>query len=113
MIRLTLPVPPSANRFYRKYRNRMVISDEGEQYKADVVKLGKGLTPLTGDIAITYRWYRKIKSGDLDNRGKCLLDSLQGVLYLNDKQIVRLVAERYDDKHNPRVEVEVSQWAAA
>jgi crossover junction endodeoxyribonuclease RusA len=112
MIRLTLPVPPSANRFYRKYRNRMVISDEGTQYKHAVAALGAKHTPLAGDVSVTWRWYRAQKSGDLDNRGKCLLDSLQGVLYLNDKQIVRLVAERYDDKHNPRVEVEVTRATA-
>ena len=33
---------------------------------------------------------------------------LIGVAYSDDSQIVRIVAERYDDKRNPRVEIEVT-----
>jgi Holliday junction resolvase RusA-like endonuclease len=45
---------------------------------------------------------------DLDNVAKAVLDALNGVIYLDDKQVVRLVAEkRYS--FDPRVEVYVHE----
>jgi Holliday junction resolvase RusA-like endonuclease len=66
------------------------------------------MEPLVGDVSVTLRVYRQAKRGDLDNSIKVSLDSLIGVAYADDSQIVRIVAERYDDKRNPRVEVEVT-----
>lgn len=45
---------------------------------------------------------------DLDNVAKAVLDALNGVIYLDDKQVVRLMAEkRYS--FDPRVEVYVHE----
>jgi Holliday junction resolvase RusA-like endonuclease len=68
-----------------------------------------GAQLMDGDLSLTMIVYRPAKRGDLDNYTKILADSLQGVLYENDSQIVRILAERHDDKRNPRVEVEISQ----
>lgn len=38
-------------------------------------------------------WMSKMR-GDLDNYSKAIADGLQGVAYLNDKQIVRMTAEK-------------------
>jgi Holliday junction resolvase RusA-like endonuclease len=38
-----------------------------------------------------------------------LEDALNGLAYEDDKQIVELHAYRYDDKKNPRIEIEVEQ----
>ena len=107
---ITLPPPPSANRYWRTFRGRTVVSAEAKAYKEQAKWLARaaGAELLTGDVSLTVRWYRERKSGDLSNRLKILEDSLQGILYENDSQIVRIVAERYDDKHNPRVEVEAA-----
>ena len=108
---ITLPVPPSANVYWRLFRGRNVVSAEARAYKNDAAWLARAAgmaEPLTGDVALTVRWYRERKAGDLSNRLKILEDALQGVAYVNDSQIVRIVAERYDDKRNPRVEVEVT-----
>ena len=110
-VKFTLPMPPSANRYWRKFRNRIVMSDEARAYKQDAAYLVReqGLPEIvTGEIAMTVRVYRERKSGDLTNRLKVLEDALQGVLYLNDSQIVESHSYRYDDKHNPRVEVEIT-----
>jgi Holliday junction resolvase RusA-like endonuclease len=64
---------------------------------------------MTGRIAVTMHVYRPRKSGDLDNRTKAVLDCLQGVVYLDDAQIVELHTYRHDDKLNPRVEVTISE----
>lgn len=66
-----------------------------------------GVRPLTGPVALTLRVYRARKSGDLDNFQKILIDGLAGTFYKNDSQIVEIHAYLHDDKHSPRVEVEV------
>lgn len=111
---LTLPYPPSANRLWRNYGNRTVKTAEARNYRVQVGWLAKaaGLECLGGDVAVTIRVYRPRKSGDLDNRIKAVLDALQGVAYDNDGQIARLFAERHDDKHDPRVEVEIEEICA-
>ena len=105
----TLPEPPSANRWWRRFGTRMVLSDEARFYKKKVAAMLHGKAkPLKGDVSLTMAWYRGRKAGDLDKRQGILLDALQGCLYVNDAQIVALHAYRYDDKANPRVEVSVT-----
>jgi Holliday junction resolvase RusA-like endonuclease len=48
---------------------------------------------------------------DLDNVAKAVLDALNGVIYLDDKQVVRLVAEK-KYSFEPRVEVYVHEVLA-
>ena len=105
---IILPIPISANRYWRNFRGRMVVSAEARAYKEEAAWIAKaaGAQIIAGDVSITLRVYRAAKRGDLDNAIKILLDSMQGVLYTDDSQIVRIVAERFDDKKNPRVEVE-------
>ena len=56
---------------------------------------------------VTLRWHRPAKRGDLDNTTKVTLDALNGIAYSDDSQIVELHAYRFDDKDNPRMEVEI------
>ena len=109
MIELTLPEPPSANRWWRKLRNRMVLSDAARAYKKEVgVRcLLLRIRPMTGPVTIHLDWYRGRKAGDLDKRLGIALDALQGHAYMDDKQIVGLSAGRYEDKINPRIHVRV------
>lgn len=108
---LTLPYPPSANRYWRQWQGRMVVSSEARQYKETVGWLVKADTSdwLTGPVALTIKVYRPQKRGDLDNCLKILLDSLKGVLFADDDQVVEIHAYRGDDKANPRVEMKVSE----
>lgn len=109
-VTLTLPEPPSANRWWRNWKGRMVLSSEARKYKASIAQLG-GSRLIEGEVAIALDWYRGRKSGDLDKRIGVLLDALQGVCYANDKHIVAIHARRFDDPKNPRVVVGV--WRAA
>lgn len=110
-MRLTLPFPPSGNRYFRNVNGRMVRSREANDYKAQVGWLcnAAGVQPLTGDVCVSVDVYRPRKAGDLDNALKCLLDSLQGWAYLDDKQIVEIHAMRHEGKDDPRVEVVVTE----
>lgn len=106
---IVLPVPPSANRYWRNYGGRTVVSEAARAYKSGVwlVAQHAGMHPFVGPVALYVHVYRARKVGDLDNANKILLDSLQGVAYNDDAQIVELHSWRHDDAQNPRVEVEI------
>jgi crossover junction endodeoxyribonuclease RusA len=107
VIQLQLPLPPSANRYWRIYRGRAVISSEAKKYKEHVgwKCRERGITPIVENVRVTLDIYRARKAGDLDNFIKVGLDALQGHAIYNDNQIVSIVANRHDDKDNPRIEV--------
>lgn len=112
-MKLVLPYPPSANTYWRVYRNMVVVSQAARDYKLAVLLIaGKaGQIVQHGPVAVTVRLYRPQRSGDLDNRLKVLLDSLNGLAWRDDSQVVELHAYRHDDKKYPRVEVEIEEAA--
>lgn len=105
------PLPPSANKYWRPYRGRMVVSSEAAAYKRTVAMLARrdGVTQITGPVALRVAIYRGRRSGDLDNFLKILIDALQGVFYVNDAQIVTIHATLHDDRHDPHCEVTVTR----
>lgn len=110
IIRLTLSLPPSTNRYWRKTKTGNVyISEDAKAYRQEVALRSAQLGRIAGDVAVTLRIYRKIRSGDLDNRIKVLFDALQGNCLKDDNQVIEIHAYRFDDKTNPRVEVEITE----
>jgi crossover junction endodeoxyribonuclease RusA len=99
MIILKLPYPPSVNNYYRKFRNIMVMSKAGRDFKEKVQdyvldyrvpKLGKARLELTIWLYPPTR-----RQTDLDNRLKAILDSLQDAgVYDDDSQIDVLMIQR-------------------
>ena len=98
---ILLPHPISANRYWRNYRGRMVVSDEARAYKAEVkarwmeqnglLRLGY---PLRVDIGYMPRKTlhgapSKVRP-DIDNLCKCAFDALNHVAWWDDSQIVDL-----------------------
>ncbi len=81
-------------------------------YKKEVAYLARSQgVEMVGDgaLSVTIHVYRPRRSGDLDNRQKAVLDSLNGILWRDDEQIVAIHAYRHDDKKNPRIELEVEE----
>lgn len=109
---LTLPYPPSANRYWRNVRGRMVISAEARAYRAAIARICRGMTPMAGAVAVDVIVFRPAKRGDLDNTLKVLLDSLKGFAFIDDDQVVDIRATRHDDKLNPRAELVVRAVAS-
>ena len=117
---LTLPEPPSSNRYWRyaivRKRPVVLLSAEARAYRKAVREGTEPCIPwdhfpLMGPVAITLTWYRGRKSGDLDNRIKQVLDALKGIAYGDDAQVAHIWALRKDDKGNARVEVQVTEFA--
>lgn len=113
VVHLELPQPPSANAYWRLMRRgktgggRIVRTADADAYREAVWLLtsryrtrdaGGQLHALfqTEPLALTVKWYRRHRRGDLDNSLKVLLDSLQHSVYTNDSQIVELHAYRID-----------------
>jgi len=111
---IVLPVPPSANRYWRNYNGTVVVSAEAQDYKAGVQLQARyaHLQPFGGEVAMYVHVYRAQKRGDLDNFAKVLGDALNGVMYHDDSQVVELHMWRHDDKAQPRVEVECRRVGA-
>lgn len=109
-MKLTLPLPPMANRYWRYWRGRVVRSPEAERYILGVKM--RALTaghraPIPGFVSVSIGIFRQRKAGDLDGFLKVLLDSLQGVAFENDKQVIEIHARRMDDPSNPRATITV------
>ena len=104
MIRLILPPPVSSNRYWRIFRGRVVVSAEAKTYRAEVAMKARAkgiMTPLEGPVSVhvalcpemTAKGLASKTRLDLDNCLKVALDALQGVAFVNDKQIVELSAK--------------------
>ncbi len=111
---IVLPLPPSANVYWRYTSTGVYVSEKAEDYKAGVQLQARyaHLQPFGGDVAMYVHVYRQHKRGDLDNFAKVLGDALNGVMYHDDSQVIELHMFRHDDRDNPRVEVEVRRVGA-
>lgn len=112
-----MPWPPSSNRYWRhvtiRGTPRTLESREAREYKKAVAaEFLPGTQPLTGPIAVTYTAYFPTLAGDLFNREKVISDALNGLLWVDDKQIVEGHMYRRLDRKNPRVHVEVTEVEA-
>lgn len=120
MIDLVLPWPPSANRYWRNVKGRMVKSAAARAYHDEafwltvkaLTRSGQRADPLVGELKVTLDFYRPARRGDLDNRIKVTLDALQGIAFKNDSQIVEIHARRFEDKVRPRVEIGIHEVEA-
>lgn len=110
---ITLPYPPSVNNlFLTTKKGKRTKSERYQEYLSAVQRecMARRVRPLDGDLAILVQVYRPRKVGDLDNSLKAILDSLKkGGAFFDDVQIAHIEATRFEDKTNPRVDVEITQ----
>lgn len=118
MIKFVVEVEPLPQPRPRFSRGRCFQPKVITEYKAQIAQAAqsamKDKEPMTGAISMSIKLYRKYKStsrrfGDFDNHGKAVCDALNGVVYLDDSQIVKCTVEKYTDKENPRVEVQIEE----
>ena len=124
-VRFRIPYPPSVNNLYGlrclKIRGRWTAvpyktGEHGDYLGAvgNAVRVAQlrdpslSVLPLSGLLRLTIRLYRPRQIGDWDNPLKALNDSLNGVAWGDDAQVCEGHVYRLDDKHDPRVEVEIT-----
>ena len=95
MIELTLPWPPSVNRYWRMNNTRMIISWAGRAYRkavVDQVLLQARGKKTKGKVRVIIEaWRPDNRRRDLDNLLKAVLDSMgHAGLYVDDSLIADL-----------------------
>lgn len=128
-MKLNLPYPISANRYWRTFRTKTgvpvtVVSKEAQVYKNEVVTRAKvaGLvTPIPGYLEVSIVLHPikpktirvsndEVRCIDLDNALKVTLDSLQGIAYENDSAVRRIYAERGEPIDGGGLYVEIKRY---
>lgn len=92
---ITLPWPPSVNQMYRMFRNRLIISKQGREYKkavAEQILIQNAANELKGALKVSITAYRPDnRKRDLDNLQKGIFDSLTyAKVWEDDSQVVDL-----------------------
>jgi len=111
---LTLPYPPSNNRYYRHARGRTYLSDAGSEYRLHVLSARPRTGwPITGRLMVHIEVHPPTKTGqDLDNIPKAVLDSLQHAkIILNDSDIDYLLITRQEKFKGGKLIVRIEQMA--
>jgi crossover junction endodeoxyribonuclease RusA len=130
-IKLVLPYPISANRYWRTFMPKgfkapvTTVSKEATAYKEHVAWLCKAAgikQPISGRVAIDIKLYPKrpqdyakrmkqdpdywddtVMCLDLDNANKVLFDAIKGIAIDDDKWVRRLTSERMEPDGEARV----------
>ena len=95
MIDLTMPWPPSVNKYWRTFQGRMIISAEGRSYRkavADQVLIQRGAKHYAGKLCVVIEAHRPDnRRRDLDNLLKAVLDGCTHAgVWEDDSNIVDL-----------------------
>lgn len=100
--------PVSDNKRLMLSRGRFIA---GSEYKACKLAWQREVSaqwrfePMEGDVGLDITVYFPNNRKDVSNTLKCILDSVEKVLYNNDRQITELTVHKRFDKQNPRVEI--------
>ena len=69
------------NSYYRKFRNRIIIGEEGRKYKETIHLLTHDKPQLLGPVGIELVFcFKDKRKRDLDNLHKCFIDSIKNRL---------------------------------
>jgi len=110
ILALVLDLPPTLNHTYIPTRKGMRKSEEAKAWQTysgitatQTLRKNSLESDLKGKYALSITYYLK-RDRDIDGSLKLLLDSLQGIVYENDSQVVKLIVEKWKS-NNPRMEV--------
>lgn len=122
---LVLPLPPSINHQYATVQGRRVLSRAGRDYKQLVAEevahwidtqpsSESVVTCLRGhflSLTIVFYFVTALRR-DLDGGLKIAQDALCEALGVNDNLVVEIRLSKRVDRHNPRIEVELTALPA-
>ena len=113
---MTLPCVPSLNHVYRNVAiNHRILTPKGKAWKEEVKWIAlseraKQFWELSTDEKLVMEleiFWPDFRRRDADNCIKLLSDTLEGILYEDDRWILPRVLNWAVDVENPRVEVKI------
>lgn len=116
MIKIVAPIVPVP--FMRAIPSVHVVNPKRyRQFKEELGWYAKqamnGQEPLCGLLRLSCQFFKKYRKigiqgyGDVDNFAKAVMDSLQGICFINDAQIVDLHATKHFGE--PHIEIELEE----
>ena len=94
-VTLELPLPPSANTYWKHSRNGVYVSPQAMEFRDKVAIATIGYDMLSGELRVTAHCYICDTRRDLDNGIKQLLDALQGRIFEDDNAVVEIHMYRH------------------
>ena len=72
-------------------------------------EITKPVFPRDAVLRASFKFYfsRRPTNRDVQNYFKSVCDALEGLVYLNDSQLISVFGEKFHDKEKPRIEVKV------
>lgn len=113
ILRLILPMPPSANYMWRNVNGKMVKSKQAVDYVDACSDILRDVVPLVGYVSVRLKYYGLASNSDLDNRLKQIIDVLKDRAFGDDNVVAHIEAFRmltWDRSTNPYVEVLVKPY---
>jgi len=83
----------------RRYRRWIKTVSSAAQARWPV-----GKKPATSTVTVNITNYYTLSPPDVDNIIKPLLDALNGIVYIDDQQVYKVISEKVDLSSNPRIE---------
>lgn len=97
MIVIDLELPPTTNKSFRVGKGRFYETPEYQNWKMVAALQARTQCkhkPSDLEMKLVIEMYQQF-GGDIDGRLKPLLDALNGVVYVDDKQIVEITVRKF------------------
>lgn len=93
---------PSVNHYLGRTKSgRTYLTEQAKEFKKLVAIYCRNFELRKNNVSIKFNWYiNHNRRSDLDNRLKVLLDSLTGIAYIDDKQVVEIHAKKIKTDFN-------------
>jgi Holliday junction resolvase RusA-like endonuclease len=118
ILKITVPTTPiSVNCMYRIYKNRLIVSKRGREYKKQMKQhVDEALSniidfePIAGKVKIKIDLHFKDgRKRDLDNHIKSLIDCLKNVLFGDDDMIYEMIVTKQIRCAVDKTEIEITR----
>ena len=103
-------VPPSLNSMYRKFRNRVVLSQQAKDFKQLIAdSVSDNFTGLSGKLHLQVTFmFADNRKRDIDNYLKVLLDAMKGILFQDDDQIFSMQVTKHIGCESPKTSITIT-----
>ena len=107
-------VPLSYYQYLSQNRHRKYITKQGRVYKEAIEQIAKDVMKEQDEGIMTDKLYVSMKfvfsnkrQNDLDNYAKPILDCLSNIIFIDDRQVYKLVCEKKDGQKKSYIDIDI------